>query len=373
MGDPFPTIAGLALPKQYLARCLDPEGGHHALLLHGPEGIGKLALALAYVKRLVGPVDASAGLFGEAVAPTTGYDPVSTDVHLARIGSHPDIIVFSRSRELLADEARGLLDRLATSPQRAPRKVVILDGAEQFNPTVANLLLKSLEEPPPWGQFLLLTTAPDQLLPTIRSRTLPVPCREAGADEIAGALRLFFPPRVAEDLIALIPLVGGRVGDLLRLGLLPKFSAWCDDLRGCLWRVAGARPAHLFELETDLGALFTAWEKLYTSETLPIGADLAELASWRSDQDHAPAFVNWFPESEPPPATVRQRLFLTLAGRLAIAAFHGDVAWQTDRMANLMEGLRRAARRLEYNANWSLVLEGIVLETMGYDCGVGVS
>lgn len=370
MSSPFPTIAGLDLPKEYLAQGARTQQIHHALLLQGPAGVGKLALALAYVRTLFAPAPEGPGLFGEDVSPGgLTYDPNRQDAHLIRIGSHPDVIVFARSRELLAEEARELLERLQTSPQRGPCKVAILDQAEQFNPTVANLLLKTLEEPPPWVQFLLLTSSPEQLLPTIRSRTLPVPCRESNPQRVLATFRAWLPDPAMQAITPLSDILGGRTGDLLRFGLLPVWSSWRAQAQHWLSQALAAPQTAFYVLADSLGKLYEQWEAVQGEGSLPIGADLQDLARWLEDAETAPTFVNFHPEEEPPPAAIRQGHFLAVLGRLALAQAHRDPAWQSAQGHNLLEALRRAPRRLSYNANWALVIEALILESFGHEAG----
>lgn len=368
MTAPFPTIAGLELPREYLARAAAGDTGHHALLLHGPAGIGKLALALVYARALQAPMEAGAGLFGEETEGPT-YDPISPDAHLIRIGSHPDVIVFSRPRELLAEEARELLERMMTSPQRGRRKVVILDAAEQFNPTVANLLLKTLEEPPPWGQFLLLTDSPESLLPTIRSRTLPVPCRETSAAAAIEALGSWLTPEDHASTREVALSVGGRVGDVIRFGLLPGHRAFRQALLHWLERMVQSSEMDFYELVATLDQLQSQWEALAESEPVPVGGDLRDIQRWRENPDDLPAFVNFHPADDAPPAGVRQEAFLRTIARLALAAWHTTPALNDPRMGDVLQALRRAPLRMRYNANWQLVLEGLVMESFGFVCG----
>lgn len=65
---------------------------------------------------------------------------------------------------------------LRTRPLVAPRKVVVVESAEKLHPRAANALLKSLEEPHPYGHFVLLTQSISKILPTIQSRCICRPC-----------------------------------------------------------------------------------------------------------------------------------------------------------------------------------------------------
>ena len=70
---------------------------------------------------------------------------------------------------------RRLRGFLAHTADVGAWRVVIVDTADDLNPNAANALLKSLEEPPPRTVFLLLTSEPGRLLPTIRSRCRILP------------------------------------------------------------------------------------------------------------------------------------------------------------------------------------------------------
>jgi DNA polymerase III subunit delta' len=66
---------------------------------------------------------------------------------------------------------RVILDKINLGPHEAPQRVVIVRNADELNDSAANALLKTLEEPPAHTRFILLTSKPGELLPTIRSRT----------------------------------------------------------------------------------------------------------------------------------------------------------------------------------------------------------
>jgi DNA polymerase-3 subunit delta' len=88
-------------------------------------------------------------------------------------GTHPDLL-FLRTpedkHELPVAEMREFCARLALKPTRGPRKIGIVEDADDFNEESANSFLKSLEEPPPGALLLLRATSTDRQLPTILSR-----------------------------------------------------------------------------------------------------------------------------------------------------------------------------------------------------------
>lgn len=89
----------------------------------------------------------------------------------ARKGIHPDIFRADPEGEgLKAEGVRALRSDAFIRPNEAPKKVYLLEHAELLNPTGQNILLKLIEEGPPYACFLFLSPNPEMLLPTIRSR-----------------------------------------------------------------------------------------------------------------------------------------------------------------------------------------------------------
>jgi DNA polymerase III subunit delta' len=167
----------------------------HALLLFGPRGIGKLALAERMAQFLLcegkkKPCDACdacrwylAGnhpdfrrLEPEALAKEPS--PESAEEAPARKAKQPSI-------EIRIEQVRALADFLNVGSHRGGRRVTLVHPAEHMNTPTANALLKGLEEPPASAVFILVSHRPAQLLPTIRSRCValpvPSPAREAAA------------------------------------------------------------------------------------------------------------------------------------------------------------------------------------------------
>jgi DNA polymerase-3 subunit delta' len=86
-------------------------------------------------------------------------------------GSHPDVIIVApEERQIRIDEIRMIDDALSFKPFEGRSKVVIVDDAETMNIPAANAFLKTLEEPPEESVIILVSSRPDLLLPTIRSR-----------------------------------------------------------------------------------------------------------------------------------------------------------------------------------------------------------
>lgn len=164
---------------------------HHALLIHGPVGIGKLALAEQFSQLLLcessqgapkpcGTCDGCrwylAGthpdfrrLEPESLARRAAWDEESdASAPTASRAAKP-------SQEIKVDQVRGLDNFLSLRSHRGRRRVVLVHPAEAMNLNAANALLKALEEPQPGAHFILVSHRPARLLPTIRSRCAAMP------------------------------------------------------------------------------------------------------------------------------------------------------------------------------------------------------
>lgn len=132
----------------------------HALLLTGLPGVGKATLAGILAQALnctaLGPGDAC----GRCVSCQK----------VAR-GMHPDVVwVAPEPRTISIHVIRALNERVGYRPHEGRRRVVVIDDAEAMTPEAQNSFLKTLEEPPASSQLILVTPAPQRLLPTVRSR-----------------------------------------------------------------------------------------------------------------------------------------------------------------------------------------------------------
>ncbi|GGX81290.1 DNA polymerase III subunit delta' [Litchfieldella qijiaojingensis] len=133
----------------------------HALLLSGPQGLGKQALAEALVRRTLchAPGETACGRCHSCAMLASGY--------------HPDLMRISpaeKSRQIRIDPIREVNGFVAQTAQQGGYRVIVLQPAEAMNVAASNALLKSLEEPGGRTLFVLLADTPSRMLPTIRSR-----------------------------------------------------------------------------------------------------------------------------------------------------------------------------------------------------------
>jgi len=144
-----------------LLRQLERQQLHHALLLHGPDGLGKQALARQLAAALLCKQPASAGACGHCHG-----------CQLQQVGNHPDFYEarVADAKSITVDRIRHVSRQLAGHSQLGGNKVVLVQPADAMNEAAANALLKTLEEPASGSYLLLLTERLRQLPATIVSR-----------------------------------------------------------------------------------------------------------------------------------------------------------------------------------------------------------
>lgn len=160
----------------------------HALLLHGAPGVGKLALAERFAQFLLcekrgqgaGPCGACEGcrwFLGNNHPDVRYLEPEAIARHVAVVeeGEEGKAKDAKPSIQIKIEQTRALANFVNLVSHRGGRRVAIIHPAEDMNAATANSLLKNLEEPPPGAVFLLVSHRPARLLPTIRSRCVPVP------------------------------------------------------------------------------------------------------------------------------------------------------------------------------------------------------
>ena len=141
----------------------------HALLLLGPRGIGKTRYARALGAALLCESPAADGrACGRCDA--CGWVGAGTHPDLRVLEPEVDEDTGKRSREIRIEQVRALAEFLVVGGHRGARRVVLVDPADAMNAITANALLKTLEEPGDGLVFVLVTSRPDALAATIRSR-----------------------------------------------------------------------------------------------------------------------------------------------------------------------------------------------------------
>ena len=226
------TFAGL--PEQpYAARLLDAAlvGPAHAYLLSGPAGSGKRRYADRFAAAIL-----------------------ETELGRVERRTHPDLFVLEpEGQGILVEGARRLRRDLHLRPYEAARRVYLILDAHLLRDESANALLKSLEEPPEYGVFVLVSDHAGRMLPTILSRVQTVPFRRfSGAaleavvsDPVAARAALGSLARAEWDELRLaVDTVGSWYRDLMAVGLGAGDTVVNSDVAGEMSPAAAGAAGH---------------------------------------------------------------------------------------------------------------------------------
>jgi len=163
---PLEQVVGHRRLVSLLSRAVARNTLPPALLLAGPAGVGKrrVAVGLAEAINCTQP-KSSDGLERDACGVCAPCKRIAR-------GVHPDVVVLAPgdSGSIKIEPVRAVIDQANFRPFEARRRVVIIDEADALVEPAQHALLKTLEEPPPASIFLLVSSLPDALLTTVRSR-----------------------------------------------------------------------------------------------------------------------------------------------------------------------------------------------------------
>jgi hypothetical protein len=181
--DYLDEITGQKIAKRFIRTALN-KGTLYNFLFVGPRGVGKRT-------------------FGFALAKTLGCPPSSTNFMLigpipSRIKDKEDriqeytcqylpenaVVELEDRSAILIEQIRFVIQRLMHMPPKGTRRVVLILEADRMTDEAANCFLKTLEEPPLDTFFVLTSSRPDYLLPTIRSRCRTVPFSYVRGDQV---------------------------------------------------------------------------------------------------------------------------------------------------------------------------------------------
>lgn len=249
----------------------------HALLFVGPPGLGKRDLVEHLAARLLCDTPAENGaacgqcaacrwrLSGNhpdlyRVVPASAQDAEEGD----EAAPAAESTAKAKSSQILIDQIREIQDALAVTGHHGSRRVVIIDPAEAMNVFTANALLKLLEEPPAGCSFLLVSSAPRRLLPTIRSRCQQWAVGRPGAGQLEQWLAAEGPA-----LAPLLTLCGG----------MPMAAKRLAEQGGAAWRDRFVKD--LAAGGFDPLRLAGQWESwLKSKDALASGFNLVMLVDW---------------------------------------------------------------------------------------------
>ena len=212
----------------------------HAILLAGPEGVGKTTLAL----------DLTAGLLCTASDPADRPCRECRACRMVEHGNHPDVHwlrpegpggqVVIGGPEARFRGVRDLIAELALLPVEGGARVAIIERADRMNEDAQSALLKTLEEPPVGVTIVLSANDEERLLPTVRSRCARVrlgPVGPRAIEEILAEHDLADAPAAAR----LGRLAGGRPGVAIAYARAPEAAAIRAELARELLDLVDAR------------------------------------------------------------------------------------------------------------------------------------
>ena len=179
----FAQMVGQAHVVQALGNALTSGRLHHAYLFTGTRGIGKTTVSRILAKSLncTGP-DGTGGVTAEPCGVCQACTEIDADRFI-------DYIELDAASNRGIDEVRDLIERATYKPSIGRYKVFMIDEAHQLTKDAFSALLKTLEEPPDYLKFVLATTDPEKMLPTVLSRCLQFNLRPMAPETVLDHLR----------------------------------------------------------------------------------------------------------------------------------------------------------------------------------------
>jgi DNA polymerase-3 subunit delta' len=235
-------LLGQDAARTALARAV--AGGHvaHAYLFEGPAGVGKRGAAYGLAMAL-----------SCREAPGEGCGACDTCRRI-EAGNHPDVLTFGPSGpggQIVAEDAKTIVALARTRPHEAAARVIVIDDAHALNPTAANGLLKTLEEPLARNHIVLSTSAPDRLLPTIRSRAQRIRFRPLSTAALAAlADRRALPAARREIAIAT---ADGSAARLVEAAEAEETSGPVEALAALRAAVVAREASGVFDFAASIG------------------------------------------------------------------------------------------------------------------------
>jgi DNA polymerase-3 subunit gamma/tau len=179
----FSEMVGQDAVVTALTHALEQGRLHHAYLFTGTRGIGKTTVSRILAKSLnCTGADGQGGI----TATPCGVCGACTEIDADR---YLDYIELDAASNRGIDEIRDLLERAAYKPSVGRFKIFMIDEAHQLTKDSFNALLKTLEEPPAYLKFVLATTDPEKMLPTVLSRCLQFNLRPMASETVDAHLK----------------------------------------------------------------------------------------------------------------------------------------------------------------------------------------
>jgi DNA polymerase-3 subunit delta' len=211
---PFHSIIGHQRPIKWLQTAVETHHLGHAYIFHGEPAIGKRRTAIALTQLLLCEYPHS-----DSAPDACGTCRSCYQVEQA---IHPDCVIIQpedgqkQTPKIKIDQIRAIEHLVIYRPLIGSHKVCLIDDADTMTIEAANALLKTLEDPPDHCLFLLISSRPEHLLPTIRSRCITLRFSPLPIDDIAGFLTQHSTMK-AHDCTLVSTFSQGRPGQALHM------------------------------------------------------------------------------------------------------------------------------------------------------------
>ena len=325
----FSEMVGQDAVVRALTHALEQQRLHHAYLFTGTRGIGKTTVSRILAKSLnCTGADGSGGI----TATPCGVCAACTEIDGDR---YIDYIELDAASNRGIDEIRDLLERAAYKPSIGRFKVFMIDEAHQLTKESFNALLKTLEEPPEYLKFVLATTDPEKMLPTVLSRCLQFNLRPMAPELVQQHLAQVLKAEGVDHDDASLRLLGRAARGSMRDGLSLTDQAIAfgggrldvDGVRAMLGSVDRSHAANFVRAlaARDGRALLDGVDALRDRGLSAAGA-LEELTRLLQQMAIEQAVPGALPEDEPETAVARELAALLPADETQLLyslALHG--------------------------------------------------
>lgn len=190
----------------------------HSYLFQGEEGLGKKMVAYAFAKTLL--------------CKEGKEEPCNRCVSCAKFdsGNHPDFFLIDPDKNLIKKgEIEDLIKNVGILPFESTRKIFIIDDSHKMNTEGKNTLLKTLEEPPSYVTIILISSSPNNLLPTILSRCQSIKFYAVKSWKIEDYLVRMYN-KTSEEASFVANFTKGSVGKSIQLSTSDRFFQMRDEI-----------------------------------------------------------------------------------------------------------------------------------------------
>ncbi len=243
-------IIGQEKALDILRGCIRKERIPHALLFAGDDGIGKRLTALNFAKTLncLSVENAESGVKSEGLFKDSELQTPNSEFQIDACdqcpscrkiekGNHPDIFIVEPEGDgdqIKVDAIRQLEESLSYKPFEGTYKIAIIDNAEKMNQSTANAFLSTLEAPPAHSILIMVSSRPEMLLATIRSRCQRINFSPLPVQTMGKLLEERIKGIDHGQAMLLSILSGGRLGYALNENLIEERDRSFDEFKDML-------------------------------------------------------------------------------------------------------------------------------------------